>query len=39
MKHKDTLDEVVSLVNNSTNGYYLAGDVRDLLTSKKMNMT
>ena len=27
MKHKDTLDEVVSLVNNSTNGYYLAGDL------------
>lgn len=39
MKHKDTLDEVVSLVNNSTNGYYLAGDVRDLLASKKLNMT
>lgn len=39
MKHKDTLDEVVSLVNNSTNGYYLAGDVRDLLVSKKLNMT
>ena len=39
MKHKDTLDEVVSLVNNSTNGYYLAGDIRDLLASKKLNMT
>ena len=39
MKHKDTLDEVISLVNNSTNGYYLAGDVRDLLASKKLNMT
>ena len=39
MKHKDTLDDVVSLVNNSTNGYYLAGDVRDLLASKKLNMT
>lgn len=39
MKHKDTLNEVVSLVNNSTNGYYLAGDVRDLLVSKKLNIT
>ena len=39
MKHKDTLDEVVSLVNNSINGYYIAGDVRDLLVSKKLNMT
>lgn len=39
MKHKNTLDEVVSLINNSTNGYYLVGDIRDLLTSKKLNMT
>ena len=39
MKHKDPRDEVISLVNNSINGYYLAGDVRDLLVSKKLNIT